>query len=56
LSTWRLSVEGNVERPLQVGFEELVKSFKGSLCRGRQSVFGEQSESIPAAGPWCPMG
>jgi len=30
LSTWRLSVEGNVERPLQVGFEELVKSFKAA--------------------------
>ncbi len=28
LSTWRLSVEGNVERPLQVGFDELVKNFK----------------------------
>jgi DMSO/TMAO reductase YedYZ molybdopterin-dependent catalytic subunit len=28
LSTWRLNVEGNVERPLQIGFDELVKNFK----------------------------
>ncbi|OLD76872.1 MAG: twin-arginine translocation pathway signal protein [Candidatus Rokubacteria bacterium 13_1_20CM_4_70_14] len=28
LSTWRLSLEGNVERPLQIGFDELVKNFK----------------------------
>lgn len=28
LSTWRLSLEGNVERPLQLGFDELVKNFK----------------------------
>src|SRR5206468_11485172 len=28
LGTWRLNVEGNVERPLQLGFEELVKNFK----------------------------
>ncbi len=28
LSTWRLSLEGNVERPLQLGFDELAKNFK----------------------------
>src|SRR2546428_6958655 len=28
LSTWRLSLEGNVERPLQLGFDELVKNFR----------------------------
>jgi len=28
LRTWRLSVEGNVERPLQLGFDELVKKYK----------------------------
>jgi DMSO/TMAO reductase YedYZ molybdopterin-dependent catalytic subunit len=28
LSTWRLSVEGNVERPVHFGFEDLVKNFK----------------------------
>src|SRR5437879_5127119 len=28
LSTWRLSLQGNVERPLQLGFDELVKNFK----------------------------
>ena len=28
LNTWRLSLEGNVERPLQLGFDELVKNFK----------------------------
>src|SRR5882724_3533777 len=28
LSTWRLSVEGNVERPLRLGFDELVKKYK----------------------------
>ena len=29
LSTWRLSLEGNVERPLHLAFDELVKNFKG---------------------------
>ena len=28
LSTWRLNIEGNVERPFRIGFEELVKAFK----------------------------
>ena len=28
LSTWRLSLEGNVERPLHLAFDELVKNFK----------------------------
>src|SRR5256886_9327601 len=28
LSTWRLNLEGNVNRPLQLGFDELVKNFK----------------------------
>ena len=28
LSTWRLSLEGNVERPLQLSFDELVKNLK----------------------------
>jgi len=28
LSAWRLSLEGNVERPLQLSFDELVKNFK----------------------------
>src|SRR5205823_3739015 len=28
LRTWRLSVEGNVERPVQLTFDELVKNFK----------------------------
>src|SRR5207245_5909467 len=28
LSTWRLNLEGNVERPHQLGFDELVKNFK----------------------------
>jgi DMSO/TMAO reductase YedYZ molybdopterin-dependent catalytic subunit len=28
LRTWRLSVEGNVERPLQVAFDDLVKTFR----------------------------
>jgi DMSO/TMAO reductase YedYZ molybdopterin-dependent catalytic subunit len=28
LSTWRLSVEGNVGRPLRLGFQDLVKNFK----------------------------
>src|SRR5207302_848589 len=28
LSTWRLNLDGNVERPLQLGFDELVKNFK----------------------------
>ena len=28
LSTWRLSLEGNVERPLQISFDELVKNFR----------------------------
>src|SRR5438128_5701961 len=31
LSTWRLSLEGNVERPLQLRFDELVKNFK-AVC------------------------
>jgi len=38
LSTWRLSLEGNVERPLQLSFDALVKNFK-QYRRGRQSVF-----------------
>src|SRR5437588_425943 len=28
LRTWRLSVEGNVERPLQIAFDDLVKTFR----------------------------
>ena len=28
LSTWRLSLEGNVERPLHLAFDELVENFK----------------------------
>jgi DMSO/TMAO reductase YedYZ molybdopterin-dependent catalytic subunit len=28
LSTWRLSLEGNVERPLQISFDDLVKNFR----------------------------
>jgi DMSO/TMAO reductase YedYZ molybdopterin-dependent catalytic subunit len=28
LSTWRLSLEGNVEKPLQISFDDLVKNFR----------------------------
>jgi len=40
LSTWRLSLEGNVERPLHLAFDELVENFKAVSSRPSISVPG----------------
>src|SRR5438445_16572 len=48
LSTWRLSLEGNVERPLQLSFDELVKNFKaGSVAAVNQCSGNSRSRFQP---------
>jgi DMSO/TMAO reductase YedYZ molybdopterin-dependent catalytic subunit len=53
LSTWRLSLEGNVERPLQLGFDELVKNFKAVSVAAVNQCSGNSRSRFQ---PWGPVG
>src|SRR3989442_1944943 len=56
LRTWRLSVEGNVERPLQLGFDELVKNFKAVSVAAANQGSGNSRSRFQPRGPGARWG